>query len=625
MNALRTIATLALLLFACMANAQPHERILDYHTDIVVAVDGSMDVTESIKVVAEGRQIRHGIYRDFPTEYRDRFHNHYHIDFKVLGARRDGQPETWRTERRANGVRIYLGDSTTTVSPGAHDYTLHYRVTREIGFFADHDALFWNVNGTGWGFAAEHISADVSLPRAVAASRLKAFGYTGTKGSMQQALTVKLRGGGASYAATRALAPHEALSIVLQFPKGIVTAPTTRQKILWLLHDNRNLLWGLIGLLALWAWYLVAWNRHGRDPAPGPLVAEYGPPDGDSAAALRYVRQMGYDDTCFTAGILGIAAKGGLSVEHRDDGVWVVHRKKGDGIAALTTPEQTLRNALFGDADELVFKQEHHARISGASNAFKAALEKRFKNIFFHTNTLFMVPGLIITVIALWLGSDNHAATGFILLWLAIWSIAVAALIRNALQVSADGGKGAVGAWLFAAVFTVFELLGLFMLGHVAGYAAVPVFAALIATNIAFWQWLKAPTARGAKLLDRINGFRWYLGVAEKPDLDARYQPESHPEWFASYLPYALALGVSNAWAERFASALGPAQMQQAQPSWYSGGAIGLTGAGLAGFASDMSSGFGGAIASSSVAPGSSGGGGGGAGGGGGGGGGGGW
>jgi uncharacterized membrane protein len=191
---------------------------------------------------------------------------------------------------------------------------------------------------------------------------------------------------------------------------------------------------------------------------------------------------------------------------------------------------------------------------------------------------------------------------------------------------AAHGGRGAVGGWIMFVFFAAAELIAIVALGTQAGYALIPLCIALVVTNLLFYHWLKAPTQLGATLLDRIRGFRWYLGVAEKQELDARYKPESRPDLFAAYLPYALALGVGNAWAERFSSALTPAQMEQARPSWYSGtGADGFTGASFTTFASSMTSGFGSAIASASVAPGSSSGSGGSSGGGGGGGGGGGW
>ena len=46
---------------------QAEERIEQFTSDARVNVDGSVDVTETISVNAEGRQIRRGIFRDFPT------------------------------------------------------------------------------------------------------------------------------------------------------------------------------------------------------------------------------------------------------------------------------------------------------------------------------------------------------------------------------------------------------------------------------------------------------------------------------------------------------------------------------------------------------------------------------
>jgi hypothetical protein len=57
----------AVLLAAPLA-AVADERILSFHSKIDVAADGGMDVTETIRVRAEGQAIRHGIYRDFPTD-----------------------------------------------------------------------------------------------------------------------------------------------------------------------------------------------------------------------------------------------------------------------------------------------------------------------------------------------------------------------------------------------------------------------------------------------------------------------------------------------------------------------------------------------------------------------------
>ncbi len=633
MKTVLSVLVVAVLALLATPPAQADERVLAYHSDININADGSMTVAEHIRVNVEGVNIHRGIYRDFPTDYRDRFKNRLKIGFEVLGVTRDGQTEDWHTERRDNGIRVYAGNKNRMLSHGVHEYVIRYRTTRQLGFFTDHDELYWNVTGTGWAFPIDQASASVHLPQNVPAGELEASGYTGGTGSKAKNLETRILPDGASYKTTQPLDPHQNLSVVLEFPKGIIAEPDMVQKTTWLLKDNRNLLLGLLGLLVLWLYYGWAWSKVGRDPAAGPLVARYEPPDGDSAAALRYVREMGYDNTCFTAGVLDLAAQGKLSIEQDDDDVYTLRQTADAGNTGLTPDNRKLLQQLFASGPSLVLKNTNHVEVSAARTAHKKALALHYEKKYFLTNSARLWPGVILSVIMLGLlmiGANPGA--WFMLLWLSLWSVGVFFLVSAA--ISQSRGKGfksrfkAGGMWLFALPFVFFEIFGLAMFGHLAGYAILPLFLALFATNFAFYHWMKAPTQDGAKLLDKINGFRWYLGVAEKQELDSRYKPEAHPELFARYLPYAVALGVDNAWAERFATALTPAQMQQAQPAWYQGSGIGAFNASsLASFSSGLSSGMSSAIASSSVAPGSSSGGGGGgfSGGGGGGGGGGGW
>jgi len=101
-----------------LANTSAQEHIISYHSDIDIALDGSMLVTETLRVRAEGIDIRRGIYRDFPTDYRDRLGNHYVVAFDVLGITRDGLSEPWRSERIGNGVRVSIGDEKTLLQTG---------------------------------------------------------------------------------------------------------------------------------------------------------------------------------------------------------------------------------------------------------------------------------------------------------------------------------------------------------------------------------------------------------------------------------------------------------------------------------------------------------------------------
>jgi uncharacterized membrane protein len=128
-------------------------------------------------------------------------------------------------------------------------------------------------------------------------------------------------------------------------------------------------------------------------------------------------------------------------------------------------------------------------------------------------------------------------------------------------------------------------------------------------------------------MLDKIEGFKQYLSVAERERLNLLNPPERTPALFEKYLPYALALGVEQAWSEQFSDVLAAAGSdgQAYAPLWYSG--TGWSDSNISDFSSSLGGSLTGAIASSSTAPSSSSGSGGGgsSGGGGGGGGGGGW
>src|SRR5580765_732046 len=84
-------------LLAAPAAAQ-RERIISFDSQITVNADGTMQVTETIAVDSEGVDIVHGIYRDFPTRYRDRAGNRYSVLFEIVDLRRDGDSEPYHTE-----------------------------------------------------------------------------------------------------------------------------------------------------------------------------------------------------------------------------------------------------------------------------------------------------------------------------------------------------------------------------------------------------------------------------------------------------------------------------------------------------------------------------------------------
>jgi hypothetical protein len=622
--------------------AAASERILSFASAITVDPDASLLVTETIKVVSSGEQIKRGIYRDFPTTYRDRAGNTYVVGFAIQAVALDGKPEAHHTEALSNGIRIYMGRKEVLLPPGEHTYTLSYRTDRQLGFFKNHDELYWNVTGNGWIFPIETASATVLPPPGVPTDRIALAGYTGPTGATGQDVTAALASDGkAAFKTTRRLNAHEGLTIVVGWPKGFVREPTPREKTVHFLKNNLTLLAAVIGFVVLLLYYLLAWFAAGRDPARGIIMPAYTPPDNLSPAAMRFMAEMGYDDKVFAAAVIDMAVKGFLSIRETDEAVTLT---KIDGSPpALSAEEKKIAAQFFQSNRSIGLERKNHARIAAAKNALRTSLTLTFEKTHFVTNRRAFITGVVISaaaVAASFLSALDHPEVLFLGVWLTIWSVGVTFLAVTVVklwrQVFAGARKlgtraGSLGAAVlmtaFALPFFGGEIFALTVLSR-SSPALVGLVALAVAMNMAFYHLLKAPTMLGRRILDRIEGFKMFLGATEADRLQRMVPAERTPAVYEKYLPYALALGVEQAWTEQFTDVLATAQRPDGSgyhPGWYSGSSF--DSARVGSFACAMGSSLSGAIAASTTAPGShsGGGGGGSSGGGGGGGGGGGW
>ena len=502
-HARRLAAWLFAAAFAWPLAAAADERILSFQSTIEVAADGGMDVTETIRVRAEGQAIRHGIYRDFPTDYTDRLHNAVHVAFEPRALTRDGAVEPFHSERKGNGVRVYFGSKETTLAPGEYTYSFDYHTNRQLGFFADHDELYWNVTGNGWDFAIDAVTATVTLPGSIAPSDLRLDAYTGVQGAQGKDWSARADGESrAVFATRRTLRPSEGLTIAVGFPKGVVAAPTDRQRVAWFLGDNAGVLALVAGLLLVLAYYAVQWSRVGRDPKPGTIIPLYDPPSGHTPGALRYVERMGWDDRCVAADVVDAAVRGAIRIAD-DGGDYRIERA---GKADLPPVESRLVADLLAGDDAFTFQQSAHSRISKAIDAHKSALKAAYSDSHFRKNTGLVVIGVLITVAtvigaALFIGDAGRTAgAAFMLVWLGGWSVGVFALCAQVVRAWRMARRGSIGKRaaatagalfisVFALPFVAGELFGIGVLVMLAGVAFAIAIVALIATNLVF-AWL---------------------------------------------------------------------------------------------------------------------------------------
>ena len=633
------------------------EVIQDFNSDVRLAKDGDMTVTETIRVQAEGRDIRHGIYRDFPLTFKDAGGVLREVDFKLLGVERDGKSETYSTTRNHGILRIYAGDKDTVVSQGPHTYVFRYRTGRQVRWFDGKPELNWNVTGNFWHFPIAAATYHLQFVAGGAPVRWAAFtGRVGARGTDWRGSVGAL--GTLTVETTRRLAPGEGLTVVAEIPASAIDPPSANKLLWYEIFDNRQWIFGGIGLALVLIYYFAAWIAVGRDPRGGTIIPLFSPPKGISPALANYIHKWGLGREkwrAFTAAALSLAVKGLLKLNSAGSSLTLATTGKDpQGSVALAPEERAILTKLSGSGGSLVIDKSHGTTVEDLGRKFKEAVELGNRNRFFRRNLGYFAAGLALTAAAvvgvLTFGGLQDQDIG-ILAAFGFGGFVLGIIVMQTLPVF-------VGGFTLAAVVRTLVSLAFFVVFFSISTSIIPVvfpngfggalpaawsfienypFPFVLVTtfttvNGLFFHLLRAPTALGGPVMEQLDGFRLYLETAESDRLNMS-APEITTDRFESLLPYAVALDVEKPWSDAFAAALRRAHpgdadpMNHYQPGWSSGG--GWSGSNLGNAVSSSVAGVSGALASampvSSGSSGFSGGGGGGSGGGGGGGGGGGW
>ncbi|OFX03360.1 MAG: hypothetical protein A3E78_09000 [Alphaproteobacteria bacterium RIFCSPHIGHO2_12_FULL_63_12] len=573
-NLWRKFAAIACAIFAAVLSpARAEERITDFDVAIEVEQDGDIFVTEKIAVSAEGYQIQRGIFRDLPRFFLKGARKLPYV-YDIKSVTRDGDTEPYAIEKDGNAYRLRIGDADVYIANGPHLYEIAYEVKNQVRYFDDYDEIYWNATGNYWAFPIDHARAVVTLPGGAPATRTA--GYTGYLGDADKFFTYSFANGRHDFAATRPLAPGQGMTVAVGFAKGLVDPPSAGDaRDEWWAENASTIVLGAAFLL-LGGYFLVMFERIGRDPPKGPVFARYEPPEGHSPAAVHYVYHRGlsgHDALIASIVNLAIGKRVAIDVDKNRKLTVLTKRPGGGGDQRFSDAEEALEARLMTGGDgEFSFGKTYNPTLTSAYEQFRKSLAKSYGADYFRWNT----PWLILAV--------------------------------------ACGAGAVILAANLALSWTSLHTL---------------VVVGLAAMTLAGAYFLPAPTPKGQETRTAIEGFRLYLKTAEEMHLNqvevgSDAPPPMTVERYERFLPYAIALGVEKPWTEHF-EALMPKEAADYRPTWAHGNYGG--GRSLAGLnsalVSSMASGVSSSLPQSSSSSGS--GGGGSSGGGGGGGGGGGW
>ncbi|MBL0044295.1 MAG: DUF2207 domain-containing protein [Flavobacteriales bacterium] len=304
---------LASVVVAAYAYGQT-ERINSFYTDLTVAADGQLTVMEEISIHAEGDEFKRGIVRKLPLRFTDHNGREHRVQYELTAVQVFGATSPYHTATEGDDFVLYVGSEGNFLEPGYYPYRITYTTKGQVGFFPDYDEIYWNVNGNGWAFAVDSISAVIHLPPSAQVKQTAC--YTGSYGSTETACsdsiidahTVGFRG--------RAMDYYEGLTVAVGFQKGVVAEPPP--PTFWEQYAV-PLVGGIITLLLL-LYYFSTWARHGRDPDMPTVIPLFQPPDDLSPASVAMVMHGSEDNDQITPAMISLAVKGHIRIDEKKGG-----------------------------------------------------------------------------------------------------------------------------------------------------------------------------------------------------------------------------------------------------------------------------------------------------------------
>jgi len=506
--------------FPATVQAKAFEGILSYNSDIRIQSDSSLLITDTIHVNSLQKNIRHGIYRSFPLHHRDTDGKPKNIGLQLVGVYHNGQPAPYRLRRTKDGKHLSIGAEDILLQQGQHSYKIIYNIRGALDFSHQHDKLRWNITGTEWALPLHDASLNIYPPEGAEITDYSIT--TDMEDKNAPKFYTEIDADGVLHSrSTTWLKDGNGITITATWPKGFLTLPTSLDKIIIYVAEN---FWsftaftatGIGGLLFFVIWLLV-----GRDPPRGTIIPAFAPPENFSPALAVYVTEQGSGETtlrrALCAAIASLAVKGFIKITlHGKDRYALDLIKPRLHLRNLPVAERVLAKCLFaGRTRRFMFASEKDIRFEMVLSGFGNALKRQSKNIYFAGNEKYVL-----------------ASTAFTLL---------------------------LSGWLFTGIWQ----------GHIILQQGWSMIIGLLFLNLVYYFLMKAPTSRGRWKMDRLEGFKMYLAVAENDRLDFLNPSVMSPELFERFLPYAIGFDIEKSWMEKFKKSVPKAVYNNYKPRWF--------------------------------------------------------
>jgi hypothetical protein len=489
------------------SDASEDTTITRYLADFRVDRNGDLAVRETLTVDFPSPG-SHGIFRFF-----DRYDQSAPRTLRTphdIAVTMDGRPEPFSISHETHDryVVAKIGDPDVTIGLAAHTYVIRYRIdgVLEPGTDGARSQFYWNLIPGGWAQSIQDVRLLVHLPAASSPVQC-AVGVGAVGEGTTRRCSVDGKGTDTLTIEGRGLEPHTPVTLKAGLP---IDTPPAGQELPWnakwepVLGDS---LGGLVtvlvlALLAGGAGVVLARRSFERKPA---FPVQYAPPPDVGPAEAAYVVTEKVDQRAFVASLLWAAQQGAVELS-RDGDTWTITDKAGpEGWATLDRATTAVAPLLGGAGGQFTASRKDTASgkaLQGRISAF----EKETRD----------------------------------------WGLSNGFLAKTGL--GGFGGIVVVAAGILAGLAAFMTWFGMSITALVPGafaLAASPLLAPTAATR---------RTEKGRDLWSRLGGFERMLST---PSSKERFDFSGRQELYTAYIPWAVAFGCADAWAEKYRTEVG--------------------------------------------------------------------
>ena len=535
----RILFTLCFLLLAFPLKAA--EYIEDFHTDIMVNPNGSLNIEETITIHHEGDQIKRGIYRDLSITKGE--------SYKILSVMRNGSPEPWFLEYQSSKIRLNTGNDELLNSPATSIYTINYIMYDALRPIKDENLneLYLNVSGK-WNFPINHLTAEVHYPDNTGV--IRQYGYQ-TNHQRQD------------YTPDKPfeffnIFPYEEVTIAQAFTKGTVNIPYPK--------TYRILITSLILMLI---YYIIAWRIWGKDPTPKAIVPDWEIPRDLSPLECAFINQNGEaPKNSFFIHIMWLLQQHIIKIlENKTSGL--IGQKTMYTLTTLSetqtsSPEIELYKKNFPNV--LTLTASPSDRLARYQTALTNLISIKLEKLYYRKRNILTTIGALFTPMAcLYLFPETFGMLVWTFLVIAapaiysknLWPLLIlSVLLSPTLYFYLQTGEQLIWPITF---FSYFILI------------------------IIFKHLMFQPTFLGQRKKEKIEGLKMFLKAVsvipskkeisdEQPVDNTPLSTEKRltPKDMDNLFPYAVALGLEKEWSKKFETIFGTATLAQTTNAlWY--------------------------------------------------------